>query len=40
MGLLDIDYATTVKVIYENDDGSTSENDIVVPLLGDNSFRF
>jgi hypothetical protein len=39
MGLLDIDYATTVKVVYENGDGSTSENDLVVPLLGDNSFQ-
>jgi hypothetical protein len=39
MGLLDIDYATTVKVIYENGNGGTSENDIVVPRLGDNSFQ-
>jgi hypothetical protein len=39
MGLLDIDYATTVKVIYKNGNGGTSENDLVVPLLGDNSFQ-
>lgn len=39
IGLLDIDYATTVFVVYEKDDGTMAEREIVVPVLGDNSYQ-
>lgn len=38
IGLLDIDYATSVVVVYEkNDEGELDEYELTVPLLGDNS---
>jgi hypothetical protein len=38
IGLLDIDYATSVVVVYEkNEAGDLAETEITVPLLGDNS---
>lgn len=38
IGLLDIDYATSVIVVYEKDEsGELAQTEINVPLLGDNS---
>lgn len=37
IGLLDIDEATSIVVIYENEDGDLLEKEITVPILGDNS---
>ena len=39
IGLLDIDYAATVVVVYEKSPGELDEYEIAVPLLGDNSFQ-
>ena len=37
IGLLDIDYATSIVVVYENEAGDLLEKEITVPILGDNS---
>jgi hypothetical protein len=39
IGLLDVDYAATVVVISEHNDGGYDEKEIVVPLLGDRAFQ-
>ena len=39
LGLLDIDYATTITVIYGPGDDNFQEKVIDVPLLGDNSVQ-
>ena len=37
IGLLDIDYATSVVVVYENESGDIENDELKVPLLDDNS---
>lgn len=40
IGLLDIDYKTTIRVIYECEIGTTETKSIQVPILGDNPTKF
>ncbi len=39
IGLLDIDYETSLVVIHETEEGELTEYTIDVPILGDNSFQ-
>jgi hypothetical protein len=39
IGLLDIDYATTLTVIYKSTSGKSVKSVRAVPILGDNSFQ-
>ena len=39
IGLLDVDYATKVVIVYEKSPGTLEEYEITVPLLGDNSYQ-
>jgi hypothetical protein len=37
ISLLDVDYAATVVVLFEHNDGGYDDKEIVVPLLGDSA---
>jgi len=39
IGLLDVDYKTSISVLYVPDDGSFDEDTITVPIKGDNSYQ-
>jgi hypothetical protein len=39
IGLLDVDYATVIKISFINEEGEMDETNIVVPILGDNSYQ-
>jgi hypothetical protein len=39
IGLLDVDYATIVKIIFQNEYRQMEAKNIVVPLLSDNSYQ-
>ena len=39
IGLLDVDYKTTIRITYKSDAGSTETKAIQVPILGDNSYQ-
>ena len=39
IGLLDIDYETSVVVVHETEEGELTEYTIEVPVLGDNSYQ-
>jgi hypothetical protein len=39
IGLLDVDYKTTIRITYKNDVGPIQTKRIQVPMLGDNSYQ-
>jgi len=39
IGLLDIDYKMTIKVVFKNDSGNLKTKFLSVPILGDNSYQ-
>ena len=39
IGLLDVDYATVIKISFINEEGEMEDTNIVVPILGDNSYQ-
>jgi hypothetical protein len=39
IGLLDIDYATIIKITFQNDFGQMEDKNIMVPIYGDNSYQ-
>ena len=39
IGLLDVDYATVIKISFQNEYGQMEDKNIVVPGLGDNSYQ-
>lgn len=39
IGLVDVDYATTITIMFTNEEGNMDTKNIAVPQLGDNSFQ-
>jgi hypothetical protein len=39
IGLLDVDYATIIKIIFHNEYRQLEAKNIGVPVLGDNSYQ-
>jgi hypothetical protein len=39
IGLLDVDYATVIRISFFNEDDESKDAQIAVPILGDNSYQ-
>jgi hypothetical protein len=39
IGLLDVDYKTTISVVYQTEGGTNTTKTINVPILGDNAYQ-
>ena len=39
IGLLDVDYATMIQISYIDENGKVKNSNIIVPVLGDNSYQ-